>query len=403
MTIEGHVTGSGDVLAGFNIYDPDLPAHFHDDLRLARQRCPVAHSEELGGYWLVTAYEDVKKVLSDPRTFISSEGIILGATEGMETNSLIETDPPLQRDFRRLLDRLFSRRHLESVEPAIREVAAGLVDGFVPAGRCEVMRDYAGPLTAAVLSTLVFGLDWETNREAILETAEAVEATSQNNGEAAFEARGVMDALARRLVAERRSSGESRDDIIDALITGSVAGRPLTEDEIVGNLTLFVGAGLDTTKAVIGSIAVWMVEDPAIEERLRDPAWTKRDLDEFLRLASPVTGVGRTVTADVVVGGRRLTAGDKVWALCSSANRDEGVFDHPDEIDFDRPRNPHVAFGMGVHRCIGSNLARLQIGVAFEALLTRVRGIRLEPGAEIAYSPGVVRHPVSVPVTFEAR
>lgn len=402
MTIDESMAGSDELLSGFNIYDPGLPAHFHDDLRAARQRCPVAHSDELGGYWLVTAYDDVKRVLSDPQRFISSEGIILGESEGMETNSLIETDPPLQRDFRRLLDALFSRRHLQSVEPAIREIAAGLVDGFAPAGRCEVMRDYAGPLTAAVLATLVFGLDWQTNRAAILEAAEAVEATSQTNGETALEARGVMDALAKRLVDERRASGESRDDLIDALITGTVAGRPLTEDEIVGNLTLFVGAGLDTTKAVIGSVAAWMAQDPAIEPRLRDPDWTRRDLDEFLRLASPVTGVGRTVTADVVVGGRQLKAGDKLWALCASANRDERVFEDPDRIDFDRPRNPHVAFGMGVHRCIGSNLARMQIGVAFDVLLSRVRDIRLEAGTEITYAPGVVRHPVRVPVVFAA-
>jgi len=187
-------------------------------------------------------------------------------------------------------------------------------------------------------------------------------------------------------------------------VSGNVQGRPLTEDEKLGMLlNLFLG-GLDTTRAAIASIVGNLVQNPGLEQRLRNPDWVKSDLDEFLRFDSVVTALGRQVTGDTELGGTQLHEGDRVLVHYYSANHDSARFAGPDRLDFARDSNPHVAFGVGVHRCLGSNLARLQIRIAFDELLARVENIRLtDPDVEIRYLPGPSRMPVSMRVSFDKR
>ena len=167
-------------------------------------------------------------------------------------------------------------------------------------------------------------------------------------------------------------------------------------------IVLFLG-GLDTSRAAIACIVHHLTLTAGLEERLRAGEWTRSELDEFLRHDSVVTALARTVTVDTELGGQPLNAGDRLLVHYYGANHDPRQFPDPDTLDFGRDRNPHLAFGLGTHRCIGSNLARLQIRVAFDELLSRVRNIRLADGAEPEFTTGVARHPVTVLVVFDPR
>lgn len=382
-----------EVLSHFNVYDPDMSRALTELTHHAHQHCPVAHSDAHGGYYLVAGYEEVATVLSDTSRFSSRCGKSIPARQVLDLPPL-DSDPPEHRDYRRLLNRFFSKAGLARHESAIREIAGALVDGLAMAGHAEIVHDLAGPFTGAVLCRVILNLD---NPELMRQAQERVEKISTAN---TAEAWGELSGFLRTLLREYRPDG--RDDVLNAIVTGTVLDSPLTEDEMLGLVTVLFLGGLDTTRAAITCIIHHLAVTPGMEERLRDGDWTRADLDEFLRHDSVVTALARTVTVDTELGGQPLKAGDLLLIHYWAANHDPGKFPDPDTLDFGRGRNPHVAFGMGIHRCIGSNLARLQIRVALEELLSRVRNIRLADGAEIEFAPGIARHPVALPVVFDA-
>jgi cytochrome P450 len=185
------------------------------------------------------------------------------------------------------------------------------------------------------------------------------------------------------------------------VLYGEVGGRPLTADEQVGTTTVLLLGGLDTTTGAIGSIIYRMTLDPAVEARVRDPGWMRHDFDELLRLDSPVTTEARYVTRDTELAGMPLRPGEYVLLHFGSANRDEDQFEHASVARFDRQENRHISFGLGIHRCIGSNLARMTISIAFEELLRRVRNIRSADGREVQFTPGLSWRPVSLRVRYD--
>jgi cytochrome P450 len=209
--------------------------------------------------------------------------------------------------------------------------------------------------------------------------------------------------VAGEFLTERKASGIESDDLLSAIVNGSVGGRPLTIEEQVGICATLFAGGLDTTRASLGNITRQMAEDGKIEARLRDPDWLVGDLDEFLRFETPITFLARTVTRDTEVHGCPMRAGDRVALHYASANRDHQHFDEPDQLAFDREKNPHVAFGIGLHRCLGLHFARLQIGIAFDEILNRITNVRLAPGAEIEMANGVILAPECLPIEFDLR
>ncbi|MEZ0365821.1 cytochrome P450 [Mycobacterium sp. pUA109] len=210
-----------------------------------------------------------------------------------------------------------------------------------------------------------------------------------------------MAMLCAGYLERRGSSGEKRDDLLGALLTGTIDGRLLTDEERLGVVIVLFFGGLDTTRAAIGNIMANLVADPSLEERLRSPSWVRQDMDEFLRFESPVTFMARVVTKDTVLGDVALAAGDRVLVHFASANRDSAKFEDPDHLRFDLQRGGTAAFGLGIHRCVGSNLARVQIELAWDELLQRMTAFRLEPGAQIEYATGQVHGPERMPIRFE--
>jgi cytochrome P450 len=381
-------------LDSFDIYDPALPPVVYDVLEHGRRTCPVAYSPANGGFYLVTRYEDVTAVLRDDATFSSAHGKSLPHRQTVLMPPL-DSDPPLHGEFRRMLNPYLSRAGLRPFTGAIKDTAAQAVASLAGRGECDVYEDFAAPLTATILARVILGIE---DADEVRRVQAIVDAIGRGNASGAW---GRLRAYVTDLLAARRAAGPGRGDVLDAILYGEVGGRPLTPDEQLGTTTVLLLGGLDTTTGAIGSIVYRMTLDPALEARVRDPGWMRRDFDELLRLDSPVTTEARYVTRDTELAGVPLRAGQYVLLHFGSANRDEAQFEHASAACFDRAENRHVSFGLGIHRCIGSNLARMTIALAFEELLRRVGNIRSADGREVHFTPGLSWRPAGLRIRYD--
>lgn len=376
----------------FDLFDPVHSERLWEFMSYARSSCPVVKTDADDGYFIVTRYDDVRTVLEDAVTFSSVQAGLRGVPIPMPP---LTEDAPTHIEYRRALNRYLSRSFLARYQDDIRRHARELLDDLVPRGRFEFMTEFAVPFTSGNLAKVIFDDDNAERIERAI--ALATEISSEGRHEAFFE----LAALAEELLRERAESGNQRDDVLSAIVRATVQGRPLTMEEQVGATTILFTGGLDTTKAALGNIVRRVADDPALEDRLRDPDWVKGDLDEFLRLESPITFMARTVTKDTEIGGCPLRPGDRVAIHYASANRDESHFPHADDLSFDRQRNPHAAFGLGPHRCIGLHFARLQIEIGFQELLARITNIRVPAGEQVKTATGVVLTHEYLPVEFD--
>ena len=378
----------------FDLYDPSHGARLWEVLDYARSNCPVLRTDASPGYFIVTRYDDVRAVAEDPATFSSAEPGLLGTPIRMPP---VTEDPPTHSEYRRQLNPYFSRTALAKFDTSMRDEAAKLVSAAAARGRMEFMNDFAIPFTARNLAKLI--LD-ETSEDRLHRAVAAVtRITSEGTAEAFME----TAAIAEEFLRERAGAASGRDSVLSAIVTATVDGRPLTMEEQVGVVVVLFLGGLDTTKATLGNMLRHLIEDPNLEARLRDSTWLKNSLDEFLRYETPVTFQARTVRRDTVLNGCPMKAGDRIALHFASANRDEQRFRQAASLIFDRERNPHAAFGLGVHRCIGLHFARMQIEIAWEALLSQLTNFRIPPGEHVEMAPGVVLTPERLPVAFDHR
>ena len=383
-----------DLAPHLDLFDPSHSERLWEVLSYARTACPVLKTDADEGYYIITRYDDLRAVLEDPETYSSVQAGLRGVPLPMPP---LTEDPPRHIEYRRALNKYLSRSFLGRYAADVRDTARTLLDNLVPRGRFDFMTDYAIPFTSRNLARVI--LD-DSNAERIQRAiAIATRISSEGDPQAFFD----MAALAEEFLRDRADSGSQRDDVLSAIVNGTVEGRPLTLQEQVGATMIMFTGGLDTTKAALGNIAGHLAGDATLEQRLRDPEWIKADLDEFLRYESPITFMARTVTRDTELGGCPLKPGDRVAVHYASANRDESRFEHADRLDFDRRRNPHAAFGLGPHRCIGMHFARLQIEVAFGELLSRVTNLRIPQDAQVQTAVGIVLSPEHLPVTFDVR
>jgi cytochrome P450 len=383
-----------DLAPHLDLFDPSHSERLWEVLTYARTACPVLKTDADEGYYIITRYDDLRTVLEDPGTYSSVQAGLRGVPLPMPP---LTEDPPRHIEYRRALNKYLSRSFLGRYAADVRDTARTLLDNLVPRGRFDFMTDYAIPFTSRNLARVI--LD-DSNAERIQRAiAIATRISSEGDPQAFFD----MAALAEEFLRDRAASGSQRDDVLSAIVNGTVEGRPLTLQEQVGATMIMFTGGLDTTKAALGNIAGHLAGDATLEQRLRDPEWIKADLDEFLRYESPITFMARTVTRDTELGGCPLKPGDRVAVHYASANRDESRFEHADRLDFGRQRNPHAAFGLGPHRCIGMHFARLQIEVAFGELLSRVTNLRIPQDAQVQTAVGIVLSPEHLPVTFDVR
>jgi cytochrome P450 len=312
----------------------------------------------------------------------------------------IDLDPPLQKEFRRLLNPHFSRAGIAKYADAIREIAAATVETFADRGTADLHGDFAAPFTAEVLARVILHVD---DDDLFLRARAVASQISRNDPSQEGDKRAQLEQIVEEILNQRAASGARHGDSIDSLLYGEVNGRPLTRDERVGTLMILVLGGLSTTNAALTGIFRHVAETPELEDHLRSDDWTRQELDEFLRFEPPVTSLSRTVMKDTVLGDQALKANDVVLLHFAAANRDRAVFAEPDELRLDRERNPHLSFGLGDHRCVGSNLGRLQIEIGTAEVLARIGNIKLVEGTVLEREAGTGSGWTSLPVTFRAR
>jgi cytochrome P450 len=384
-----------EILRNVDLYADDQVEHLVDALAVARTECPVLHTDADGGYFVITRYEDVRTVCEHPELFSSAQPALRGVPVRVIP---VDSDPPEHRRFRHFLNRYFSRSFLLRYEERMREIARAAIAEFIDRGELEVVRDYAVPFSAGSLARIVFATD---NEDLVRRGVAAVNRVAVESTPESFQ---PVAELAMEAMAEARGSAGEREDVLAALMTAEVDGRPLTVEERLGIVTALLLGGLDTTRGVIVHIAHNLATRPEIEPVLRTPDWWHGPLDEFLRYETTVSFMARTVTRDTELGGVRLRAGDRLAVHFYAANRDPDRFDRPDELDLTRPNKPNAAFGIGIHRCLGQNFARIQLEIAFEELLARTTNFRLKDGAEIRPSAGIpLGTPEQLWLTFDRR
>ncbi|GAA1518277.1 cytochrome P450 [Nocardioides humi] len=377
------MTTTHDRLRHFNYFDPADTADKWALFDHARSHAPVVrtdHEASGGPFYLLTRYDDVRRVMEDWETFSSTQSPLVAT--GVPSLSPIDDDPPFQGEVRKLLNPLFSRSALAPYEQAMHDTARSLIEEWLDDGQVEILNRYAGPYIGRMLIKVIFNdltrEELDVAQEIALEVAEAA------NPEVFARLFGICSEYLER--AKRR--GINGDGVLARLVNARIDGAPIPTEKQIGCLGILVLGGLDTTRAAIGNITYRLTQQPELEQRLRDPRWVRRDMDEFLRLDSPVGAMARVATRDVELNGVLIRKGERVQARFDAANRDPEKFTDPGSLHFDEARSGHAAFGMGVHRCLGSNMARMQIEIAFQELLARITRLRLAPGAEVAWAPG---------------
>jgi len=389
----------------FDVLDPAYIADPFTIWDMLRTSCPIAHTERRGSTWLPTRYDDVTAIAHDIERFSSLQVAVIPfqlrpAEEGRERVlpyglPPISADPPMHTWTRRLLLPWFSHRRVEGYEQMTRALCARMIDGFVTRGRADAAADYAQQIPVRVIAHIL-GVSPELADtftgwvRDVLEFADDHERRVEGM-------RGLFGYLNDQIARRRHEPG---DDLLSELLRTEVGGAPLDESLVLGQALLVLIAGIDTTWSAIGSSLWHLATHPEDCRRLvAEPALMALAVEELLRAYSPVT-MARVVTGDMEYQGCPMKAGDKVLMNFPAANRDPEVFEDPDTVVLDRAHNRHVAFGSGIHRCAGSNLARMELRVALEEWLERIPTFRLAPEGEVTWAGGQVRGPRQLPVTF---
>lgn len=314
----------------------------------------------------------------------------------------LDLDGDAHRRYRRLLDPLFTPKQAARLEPAIRTRANALIDTFAATGEAELFTALCAPLPTLIFIDLL-GLSTEDLpifldfKEAVVRPQGATEAEQQASMRAAGER---TYAYLENLLATRRAE-PAREDLIAGFLAAEVEGRPLTDQEIIDICYLLVIAGLDTVTSSLSCMLAWFAEHPTERGQvIARPELLDRAVDELMRYESPVPLAHRWVTEDIEIEGRRFPAGSKVEVVWAAANVDPAAFPDPMTVDFERPRNAHVGFAAGPHRCLGSNLARLELRVALEEFHRRIPEYTITPGEEPLFTNHGVRAAINLPIAF---
>ena len=355
--------------------------------RWLRDHAPVYR--DANGIWGVSRHRDVMDIERNTGLYSSARG----SRPFIEmTDSMINKDDPVHSRQRKLVSSRFTPAAVRRHEDRVRAVVTELIDRVATEGHAEVVEDLAAPLPAMVIAEMIgYGRDlWPRVKW-------WSEATMASAGYLATDDRRPTDsdaaqqdfAVATMELMQRRGA-EPADDLISVWLTSTVDGEPLPPVEIINEAILLVDGGAETTRSTIGQTVVALARRPDQRDLLaqRPELLRTTAVEEFIRWSSPILNMRRTVTSDHELHGQRLAAGDQVLLMYASANRDERVFDAPENFDVTRAHNHHVAFGFGTHFCLGANLARLELRVLFEELLRRLPDFRLAPGPEPEFVPG---------------
>ena len=360
--------------------------------RIMRKEQPVYFNPQYH-FWQVFCYDDVLRVLSDYTSF--SSNFSAGQDRDPLSASLVSMDPPRHRQLRNLVTQAFTPRSIAQLSDRITAIVNTQLDQVASTGRMDIIDDLAYPLPVIVIAEML-GIPQE-DRERFKVWSDAIVSATYSQGQ---NSQAEMGAYFLDMIAQR--SREPKDDLITALLNAQIDGQHLNRQELLGFCVILLVAGNETTTNLIGNALLCFDEHPEVMQQLRvEPALIPGAIEEVLRYRSPVQFMYRRAAADVTIRDQEIRAGQMVLAWIGSANRDEAQFPDPDTFDIRRTPNRHIAFGHGIHFCLGAPLARLEAKIALTLLLERfdeikrVRDIPLEAtGSDLVFG---VKH---LPITF---
>ena len=394
-SIYGPVT---DWATDFDHADPGYNAHAPEIWAELRGTCPVAHTERYNGAWLPVTHEHVTQIAYDTEHFTSRSVIVSPfrpiAQAPIGNAPPISSDPPFHHDARRLLLPAFSPKTIDPWEKDIRVLCRELLEGMGDADVVDAAVQYAQHIPVNVIARMLgFPLaDADLFRGFVHDVLEGINEPLETRYE------NLQDVFAYLWEQIQDHVSNPRDDLTTFLINAEMGGNQLDPIHIAGTMALLLLAGIDTTWSAIGSSIWHLAGHPADRKRLvAEPELLPTAMEEFLRAYAPVT-MARLVKQDMDWNGCPMKAEDWVLLSFPSANRDPDVFERADEVIIDREVNRHAAFGLGVHRCLGSNLARMEVRVALERWLARFPDFSLADPAGVTWSSGQVRGPRCLPV-----
>ena len=355
----------------FDHHAPDFVRSNYDIYRQLRARCPVAHTASHGGFWVVAGYDEVFQVARDDRTFSSARGGVIPPTT-VGRLLPIQADPPALERYRRLLNPFLTPAAIRQVEPWIGDVVDATIDDFIEAGHADLVLDLANPVPAKTTMHLL-GLDpgeWRMFADPLHQVMYTQPGTAEND-----EGQRQVLAFSEKIVGEvEERVRRPRDDMISRLLISEFEGTRTSFDEVCDLVRMVIFGGMDTIVAALGNIFLRLDRHPDIRRRLvEERKLLPTAIEEFLRFDAPIQGFGRVATRDTAVGDWPVKAGEWVFMVWASANRDEKVFGEDcDRLRIDRAPNRHMTFGIGGHRCQGSTLARSELRIVLDRVLERL-------------------------------
>jgi cytochrome P450 len=367
--------------------------------RRLREEEPVARAETHDGYYVVSRYEHIREAAADTERFSSANGTGIPPLP-MVGIIPIDVDPPEQHEYRRIINPAFTAQAVAAHEPQVRAVVSEVLDDLQ--GRSEFdASDQLGMRISPPVALGYVGFDRE-DWPALIQGIDDVTRLRSTDSEATLNAAGGVMEICLKLLADRRAS-PPRGDLMDLILAGAFHGEPLSDQQVLLMLaTLLVGA-IDTTALAIASSTYYLATHPDHQGYLREHGISKAAVEEMVRWSSPVQVIGRTVTRDTELGGCPLHKDDRVLLIFASGNRQESVFENPDEMEFERPSIPHLGFGHGPHKCAGLNLGKLMLRVTLEELLGRTHRFELINPKAIRWVGGEIRGPKHVMIRAEWR
>ncbi len=392
----------------YDIFDTEYISDPYPIWADLRDECPIAHTDRWGGSWLPTRYEDVVALARMVPELSSADPIVVrppeAATEILPGGAYhtvnvppISADPPVHTWSRRLILPAFSPKATADHEPATRELCNELIDGFIDRGEVDGAVEYAQQIPPRVIANLL-GINPD-DADQFVDWVRGTLELGLSNPAIREQYRGkIADFFA----AEIRDRQENpRDDLISQLLDAEVDGHKVSAEHVQGTCNLMLVAGIDTTWSSIGSALWHLAGHPEDRRRLvAEPELLPTAIEELLRAYSPVT-MARVVSQEgVEYGGCPFPYGDKILMNFPGANRDPDVFEDPNDVKIDRERNRHIAFGVGIHRCAGSNLARMEMLVSIGEFLKRIPEFELADPSAVTWAGGQVRGPRILPIKF---
>jgi cytochrome P450 len=389
-----------ELATAFDYTDPETVERLYEVYAALRARSAAVFSPKFGGHWAITRYEDLVAITKDTAGYTSTRGATIPEVGNVVPSIPLEVDPPEHTAYRRFLGPRFRKGEIDAMEPRLRKIVRGCLGGFREDGECDLVTALTERVPSIVIADLL-GLpekDWDAFRRW---TTDMQRSAYTGDEELNAQASQALAGYLMNAIEARRDGAQDDGGVLFQLANGVVGDQPIPPDRALGMSLLILMAGHETTASAAASMLYYLADKPGLRERLRnEPGLVVRFVNESLRYEAPVTGMARTATCPHKVDGNDIAPGDKMLLLFSAANHDERVYSDPGVFDLDREGRSHLAFGYGAHRCLGEQLALLELQVIVSEVLEAIPDYALKPGTEVTRTPGIARGPASLPVTF---